>query len=235
MKINELLVEEQLDELNLKGLGTGLGKIPGAIAGATVQGAKNVWNGAKQGYQAGQNALKPDVTTGNTQNQSNTQGAMSSGSTQPSASEDEINQILQSIEPLDPASKQEIVDRIQAEPTSSVAPSKPVASPTNAQSTVAPSTQSNPFGSMVNNLKSFAPPETTSSGGTLKQTTTGQVHTANPNNPNKPQTPATKTGATAPSQAEIDADRERLMGPDNGNANESKIATFHSKFLKMGI
>jgi len=63
MKINELLVEEQLDELNLKGLGTGVGKVPGAIAGAAVQGAKNIWSGAKQGYQAGKNALAPDGST----------------------------------------------------------------------------------------------------------------------------------------------------------------------------
>ena len=63
MKINELILEqEQIDELNLKGLGQGLGKAVGAVAGGAVQGAKNIWSGAKQGYQAGQNALKPDGT-----------------------------------------------------------------------------------------------------------------------------------------------------------------------------
>jgi hypothetical protein len=61
MRINEIILEdEQLDELSLKGLGTGIGKVPGAIAGGVVQGAKNIWQGAKQGYAAGQAALAPD-------------------------------------------------------------------------------------------------------------------------------------------------------------------------------
>lgn len=64
MKINEILAEqEQLDELSLKGLGTGLGKVVGAPVGAAVQGARNVWSGVKQGYAAGQNALAPDGNT----------------------------------------------------------------------------------------------------------------------------------------------------------------------------
>jgi hypothetical protein len=61
MKITELVENtNQLDELNLKGLGTGLGKAVGGVAGGIAQGAKNVWSGMKQGYQAGQNALAPD-------------------------------------------------------------------------------------------------------------------------------------------------------------------------------
>jgi hypothetical protein len=62
MKIHELLAEEQLDELSLKGLGTGIGKAIGAVPGAALQGAKNVWSGVKQGWSSGQQALKPDQT-----------------------------------------------------------------------------------------------------------------------------------------------------------------------------
>jgi hypothetical protein len=64
MRINELILEQQqqLDELNLKGLGQGLGKAIGGVAGGAVQGVKNVWSGMKQGYQSGQDALKPDGT-----------------------------------------------------------------------------------------------------------------------------------------------------------------------------
>jgi pyruvate/2-oxoglutarate dehydrogenase complex dihydrolipoamide acyltransferase (E2) component len=62
MKIHELLAEEQLDELSLKGLGTGIGKAIGAVPGAALQGAKNVWSGVKQGWGSGQQALKPDQT-----------------------------------------------------------------------------------------------------------------------------------------------------------------------------
>jgi len=65
MKINELLVEnQQLDELNLKGLGTGIGKAIGGVAGGVVQGAKNVWTGMKQGYAGAQQALAPDDAGG---------------------------------------------------------------------------------------------------------------------------------------------------------------------------
>jgi hypothetical protein len=61
MKINEvILTEDQLDELNLKGLGTGLGKAIGGAAGGVVQGAKNIWTGMKQGYTGAQQALAPD-------------------------------------------------------------------------------------------------------------------------------------------------------------------------------
>lgn len=63
MKINEvILTEEQLDELNLKGLGQGLGRAVGGVAGGAIQGVKNIWSGMKQGYQSGQDALKPDGT-----------------------------------------------------------------------------------------------------------------------------------------------------------------------------
>ena len=68
MKINEvILTEEQLEELNLKGLGTGIGKAIGGVAGGVVQGAKNVWTGMKQGYSGAQKALAPDNGTGTPQ------------------------------------------------------------------------------------------------------------------------------------------------------------------------
>ena len=86
-----------------------------------------------------------------------------------------------------------------------------------------------------------APTATSSTGGTTTTTATGKVHKANPNNPNAaapaggasaapaatptaaPAAPAGEAPPTknkkvakkkpaAPSQAEIDADRERLMG-----------------------
>jgi hypothetical protein len=277
MKINEIILEqEQLDELSLKGLGTSLGKVPAAIAGAAFQGAKNVWNGAKQGFQAGQNALKPDDTastqssttgsnpqvTSNTTDpqtggQTNTRSSSDTASTQSApADNSEVDQILQSIEPLDPASKQEIVKRIQAEPATNTASNPQNNNQANPQSTVTPKAKADPFGSVVNSLNTFAPPETTSSGGTLKQTTTGQVHKANPNNPNNTPAPATatqnvtpaqttsvqqpakpsnlkskakkvKVGTTSPSQAELDADHARLASGTNEG--------FYSRFLGTNI
>lgn len=96
MKINEILAEqEQLDELSLKGLGTGLGKVVGAPVGAAVQGAKNVWSGVKQGYAAGQNALAPDgkpapASAGTTASQSATAPADDGAS--PAPSDDDASQ-----------------------------------------------------------------------------------------------------------------------------------------------
>jgi len=55
----------------------------------------------------------------------------------------------------------------------------------------------NPFGQMTKTLGTYAPPTTTSTGGTLTQTPTGQVHRAKANNPNAAViTPTTPTPAT---------------------------------------
>jgi hypothetical protein len=59
----------------------------------------------------------------------------------------------------------------------------------------------NPFGQMAGTLKTYAPPETTSTGGTLKQTATGQVHRASATNPNAQPQQATTPAATAPKDA----------------------------------
>ena len=56
MRINELLVEQQLDELGLGQVGTIAGRALGGTAkalGATVGGVKGAWDAAKQGYQTG--------------------------------------------------------------------------------------------------------------------------------------------------------------------------------------
>jgi hypothetical protein len=47
-----------------------------------------------------------------------------------------------------------------------------------------PAPSANPFGAMAGQLGAYATPQTTNTGGTLKQTPTGQVHTASATNPN---------------------------------------------------
>ena len=67
-------------------------------------------------------------------------------------------------------------------PTTATTPEEPAATQAAA----------NPFGQMTRTLNTYAPPETTSTGGTLKQTATGQVHRAGATNPNaQPQQAAT--------------------------------------------
>lgn len=56
MKIQELLIEEQVDEISLNGVGKGIGKAVGAAAkgiGAVAGGAVGAWDAMKKGYQAG--------------------------------------------------------------------------------------------------------------------------------------------------------------------------------------
>jgi hypothetical protein len=72
-------------------------------------------------------------------------------------------------------------------PTTAATPEEPAATQTAA----------NPFGQMAGTLKTYAPPETTSTGGTLKQTATGQVHRASATNPNAQPQQATTPAATA--------------------------------------
>jgi len=71
-------------------------------------------------------------------------------------------------------------------PTAPTAAAAPAADATSNDAEVnnEPANAPNPFGQMTGQLKSYAPPEKTSTGGTLTQTPTGQVHRANPNNPN---------------------------------------------------
>lgn len=67
MRINELLVEQQLDELGLGQVGRAIGKGVGGLAkgiGATVGGAVGAWDAAKQGYQAGRATVGGTGVTG---------------------------------------------------------------------------------------------------------------------------------------------------------------------------
>ena len=79
--------------------------------------------------------------------------------------------------------------------TPATRPAAPGVAPTTATTPEEPAaTQAaaNPFGQMTRTLNTYAPPETTSTGGTLKQTATGQVHRAGATNPNaQPQQAAT--------------------------------------------
>ena len=89
----------------------------------------------------------------------------------------------------DPKSKdyvgrREVTRRQQAQTTAKPA----TATGTNATPTTAP----NPFGQMANTMRTYAPPETTSTGGTLTQTPTGQVHKASATNPNAQPAQGTK-------------------------------------------
>jgi hypothetical protein len=84
MKINELIVEQQLDEL---GIAQGIGKAVGGVAkgiGAVAGGVRGAWDQAKAGYQAGR------ATVGGTASpQPNTQqsgaGASTLGTAAPQA------------------------------------------------------------------------------------------------------------------------------------------------------
>jgi len=159
MRINEIITEEQLDELNLKGLGTGLGKVIGGAAGGVVQGAKNVWSGMKQGYQGAQQALAPD-TTGTTAPATTASGATTSPSTsatpttstapssssvspstaqstttapEPQATLDELDSIKALVQKLNPEQKQEVAAELQKpeiQQPSAPAPQQAPAAPT---------------------------------------------------------------------------------------------------------
>jgi hypothetical protein len=115
----------------------------------------------------------------------------------------------------DPKSKdyvgrREVTRRQQAQTTAKPA----TATGTNATPTTAP----NPFGQMANTMRTYAPPETTSTGGTLTQTPTGQVHKASATNPNAASTqPAapkvtkvTTGGPTPDKRAELDQRIQQL-------------------------
>jgi hypothetical protein len=243
MKINELLVEnEQLDELNLKGLGTGLGKAIGGAAGGVVQGAKNIWSGMKQGYAGAQQALSPDDSAGGAgaptagtapaaAPAASTGGA--AGGTTPAqtggagevAATDLLARAKQGTA-QDPAAQQ------QAAPAQQPAAQTPApaASPAGGESPAAD--QQSKIG--VGQINKIIPTLRTRDLNSVKKNVDATL-AKKQKQPAAPAAAPAQAPAAAPNQAEIDADRERLMGPNNGGANESRVIKFRSKFLGMDI
>ena len=233
MKINELILEqEQLDELNLKGLGTSVGKTAGSIAGGAVQGAQNFWNGAKQGYTDTRNAMKPDGTTqpttpntpslsqgiGNVINaaRGNTappQTPAQATNTQATNTQAQPNQVAPAptglgSDQVAPASGEQPA---QAQDTSIPAKKAKVGVPAGKQAV-------DQAVATVQSVRSDRRPQVIQYAKQKVDALAGQA--AKPAGPN---------------QAEIDADRARIMGADNGGANESRMFKFSSKFLGMDI
>ena len=147
MRINELLTEDQLDELSLKGVGRGVGNVIRGTSSA-INGVKGAWQGAKDAWAQGKQSGSYDTarsaisgtdqppasntTTANTSPQQSTQAApTSTNQTQPADSQtptnggNEVDQILQMVSKLDPAAKKEIVSKIQSQSAATQTPTNP--------------------------------------------------------------------------------------------------------------
>ncbi len=147
-------------------------------------------------------------------------------------------QAQKAVQSLPPEQQKEIVTMLQADPKVKAAMEKPAAPK---QKAAAPSAGAfGAMAKQLGGEKPAAEPAaaTSSTGGTTEKTPGGVKHTANPNNPNaakpaaapaaEPAAPAAgekpgflktatdkirdKKKTAKPSQAEIDADRERIMG-----------------------
>ena len=233
MRINELILEQQqLDELSLKGLGTGLGKAVGAVAGGAVQGAKNVWSGAKQGYQAAQQAMAPDgadtssAASGGWGTPTPTTPAPTTNTTAPANTggpgEIGSNNLLaraQQGTTQDPAA--------QTTTTTTPAPAPTTPAPTTTEPPVDPKVdQQSKIG--VGQINKIIPTLRTRDLNSVKKNVDATL--AKKAKPAPAAAPAT-TAPAAPTQAELDADQERMAS----GTNESKIVVFRSKFLGMDI
>jgi hypothetical protein len=128
----------------------------------------------------------------------------------------------------DPKSKdyvgrREVTRRQQAQTTAKPA----TATGTNATPTTAP----NPFGQMANTMRTYAPPETTSTGGTLTQTPTGQVHKASATNPNAQPAQGTELDLDQlkaqrdVKQAQGQADQQAAIAQMQATANANAAST----------
>lgn len=212
--------------------GGGAGKSTAAGGGAAPSGAgSTAAPAATDAPAAARPAAKPKSDFGRL-------SAAAGGRTEPTLDQPKADtaysQAQKAVDGLAPEQKKEIVTMLQADPKVKAAMERPAAK----KPAAAPSA----MGAMAKDLANSpaaAPTSTSSTGGTTTATATGKVHKANPNNPNAAPTaapatptaaPATPTAApageapptknkkvvkkkpAAPSQAEIDADRERLMG-----------------------
>ena len=102
--------------------------------------------------------------------------------------------------------------------------------PANVSSTIpatTPTAAPNPFGQMTKTLGAYAPPTTSSTGGTVTQTPTGQVHQAKTNNPNAAvATPApvkTHTGGKVAGQLSQTPNAVRKRNARSAAADNVKI------------
>jgi len=133
MHISELISEQQLDELSLAGIGKGIGTVAKGL-GKAVGGVQGAWQGAKDVYgqnrdrvakvaqrnvsrASGLKSTKPvqqpvqgQPTTTNPQTTQNT--TQQPPVTNPS----EVDQIVQTVSKMDPASKKEVISKIQNQP-----------------------------------------------------------------------------------------------------------------------
>jgi hypothetical protein len=139
MRINDVLTENQLDEISLAGLGkaaTTAGKAVGSVPGGIVQGAKNFWQGAKQGYSDTKNAMKnPNAPVSNTHDLGSAlKNVVSKNSTtRTPGTNTEVDQILRMVSKLNPETKNDLLSKLQ--PQSAQAPQ-----PSAAQANTAPET-----------------------------------------------------------------------------------------------
>ena len=284
-------------------LGAAAGGLAGNWAGNKLAGVgqklKGAWSAAKQGYQAGAggapapavdaagNPVAPAVDAAGNPVAPAAGGAPapSGGQTPPAPSgggQNAFNSAMKAVKTLTPNQKSALAKQLEKEiggggqkPPAQTPPAGGQTPPTTPETPAEkPSAGAGAFGNIVNTARVNQPPETTSSGGSLQQTPTGQVHTASPDNLNQPQTapaaevpatpapaaevPAAPTGrvqgggrvkgaplsntpgaekkradraakkAAIKTQAEVDADRARLIG-DTGGVNEDY--RFESKFL----
>lgn len=139
MRITELLTEEQLDELSLKGIGRGVGNVirgtSSAINGVrgAWQGAKDAWAQGKQSgsYDAARSAIsgtdQPPVSNTAPKSAQPQQSTQAATTHQPANGGNEVDQILQMVSKLDPNTKKEIVSKIQSQSAST--PAQPQTKP----------------------------------------------------------------------------------------------------------
>jgi hypothetical protein len=248
MHISELLVEnEQLDELSLKGIGQGIGKVAGAL-GRGVGNIQGAWQGAKDAYTQNRDRINP-VAQRNVSRAGNAT-AQPAATAQPVAPAQTVpadnsqvaggeiasNNLLARAKQgtaqdpnLQPAPTQEPV--AQPAPTQPAPVQEPVAqpAPTEPATVQDPAATTKP-GKVGVPAGKKAVDQAVATVKTVRSDRRPQVVAYG-----KQQFDALAAPAAVPNQAEIDADRERLMGPDNGGANESRVIKFRSKFLGMDI
>jgi hypothetical protein len=231
MRINELISEQQqIDELNLKGLGTGLGKAVGAVAGGAVQGAKNVWAGAKQGYQAGQTAVAPDGQAPATA-PAGTAAAGGWGTPTATTPPPATTPAPASTAPAGTPPATGTSTPAPAAPTGNAPATTPPATPP--AGTAPPAGEApNPAADQqskvgVGQINKIIPTLRTRDLTSVKKTVDATIaKKAKP----APAAPA-PTAPAGPTQAELDADHARMAS----GTNESKVIVFRSRFLGMDI
>lgn len=245
MRINELVVESQLDELSPSGIIGSAAKGVGAVAG----GVHGAWDKMKQGYAAGRGSVSgtPTATTpaaapttsaapGRSSTVTAPGGSPISPANQRIANQQVIrSQIRQFQGQLAALNRQLAAQQSSAAPATSTPAATTSTPPAGSAATAQAPGGSTAFSNMGQSLAPGPQTAATSTGGTATTGATGVQHAASSSNPNLPPAIPGATNAPVAAPAPAPAPRRLTRSMSSASGRTFENIEFRSNFLGINL